>query len=209
MEVLEGFVWKIYEASSWVMRLIYLNLLWLFFIIIGLGIFGFFPATAAMFAVTRKWVQGEKEVPLFKTFLESIKSSFIQINVVGYCLIILGLFLYIDLRFFQSSEHILLSFLAFFILFAFLVYFTILLYIFPVFVHFKIGTLSYIKYCFIIAVGRPLQTIMMIVGSFLVYMVFSMVPALLLFFSGSLSSIVLTWVAMKSFPKEEIKRGEI
>lgn len=208
MGFFEGFVWKTYDVFGWIMRLIYLNLLWLLFTVVGLIALGIFPATAAMFAVTRKWIQGETDVPIFTTFLESFKSSFIQINLVGYCLLLLGLFLYVDLRFFQSSQQILLSLLTFFILFAFLVYFTVLLYIFPVFVHFKFKTLEYIKYSFIIAVGRPLQTITMIVGSFLVYLVLSIIPVLLLFLSGSLLSIVLMWIAIKSFPKEEIGEGD-
>lgn len=198
----EGFVWKAYEIMSWITRLIYVNLLWLLFTITGLVVLGFFPATAAMFTVTRKWMLGETDVPLFKTFYKTFKSSFLQINVIGYCLLLLGIFLYVDLRFFQASQQVLVSLLSFLILFALLIYFTILLYLFPVFVHFKFKTLEYIKYSFVIAVGRPLTTIMMIVGSYIIYLIVSVMPVLLLFTSGSLLSVVLMWIAMKSFPQE-------
>ncbi|MFD2044907.1 YesL family protein [Ornithinibacillus salinisoli] len=205
----EGIVWKLYDLSNWIMKMILLNILWIVFSIIGLVIFGFFPATAAMFAVTRKWVLGETDIPVYKTFVKTYKSSFTQMNLIGGILSILGLFLYIDLRFFQTTEYILLSFLSFFIIFAMFIYFAVVLYIFPMYVHFECKTLEYLKRSIIIVLGKPIHTIMMIVGSYLVYVVISMIPVLVVFISGSLLSLVLMWIAMKSFPRYEIKVGEI
>ncbi|GGA66668.1 YesL family protein [Ornithinibacillus halotolerans] len=205
MMVLEGIVWKLYDISSWIMKMMYLNLLWIVFSLLGLVVFGFFPATSAMFAVTRKWVLGEKEIPVFQTFWQAYKSGFIQMNIIGFVITIIGAILYLDLRFFQASEHVLLSFLAFFIIFALFIFFAVVLYIFPIYVHYKFNTFEYIKKSIIIVIGKPLNAIMMIVGSYLLYVVFSMIPFLTLFASGSIASLVLMWIAMRSFPRYEVK----
>lgn len=202
---MEGIVWKLYDISNWIMKMIYLNVIWIGFSLLGLVVFGFFPATQAMFAVTRKWVLGEKDIPVFKTFWQSYKNSFLQMNIIGYVLSLAGLILYIDLQFFQTSEHILFSFLAFFVIIAFFIFFAVLLYIFPIYVHFRFKTFEYLKKSLFIVLGKPLSTIMMIVGSYLLYAVLSMLPVLLIFVSGSLVSLVLMWIAMKSFPRYELK----
>ena len=205
---LDGIVWKLYDISTWLMRLIYLNVLWLLFSILGLVVLGFFPATAAMFSINRKWTLGEKDIPIFKSFWETFKESFVQVNLVGYMLVILGYFLYVDLRFFQGTEQFFISLFSYVIIFSLFIYFCVILYIFPVYVHYQYKTMEYIKYSIVVAMGKPIYTIMMVVGSFLVYLVITVVPVLFLFFGGSLLSMVLTKIAMKSFPKQEIKRGD-
>src|SRR5699024_5824953 len=130
-------------------------------------------------------------------------------NIIGYVSVVAGLILYIDLQFFRASNHLLLSVLAFLIIFALIIYFAVVLYIFPMYVHFKFQTIEYIKQSIIVVIGKPLNTIMMIVGSYLLYVIFSMIPGLLVFVSGSFGSIVLMWIALKSFPKHEIEASDI
>lgn len=204
----EEIVWKLYEVLSWITKFIYLNILWIIFSLLGIVFLGFFPATATMFGITRKWLLGEKDIPIFKTFLKLYKTNFIESNIIGSLLLIFGAILYIDLRFFQTTDSILLSFFNFFIIFAFFIYFVVVLYIFPVYVHYKLKIFEYIKHSIIIVIGKPLHSIMMIVGSYLVYMITSMLPVLSIFLGGSLLSFILMWVAMMSFPKNEIEVGE-
>nr|WP_052044317.1 DUF624 domain-containing protein [Alkalihalobacillus alcalophilus] len=65
----------LYTISDWIMRLAYINLLWLLFMIIGLFIVGFMPATVAMFTVIRMLLMKEESVPIFKTFLTFLKRN--------------------------------------------------------------------------------------------------------------------------------------
>ncbi len=204
----EAMVWRFYEIANWIMRIVLLNVMWMIFTLLGLGIFGFFPATAAMFTIVRKWLLGEKDIAVVKTFWHAYKTNFVQINIIGFVMGLIGLILYVDFRFFQASEYVVLSLLNFFIIFAAFIYFAVVLYLFPLYVHFKCNTMEYIKRSFIIVLGKPLHSIMMIVGSYLVYVVVSMMPVLILFISGSLLSIVLMWIALKTFPTYEIKAGE-
>ncbi len=114
----EEIIWKLYEALGWITKFIYLNILWIIFSLLGIVVLGFFPATATMFGITRKWLLGEKDIPIFKTFFFLYKTNFIESNIIGSLLLIFGAILYIDLRFFQTTDSILLSFFNYFIIFA-------------------------------------------------------------------------------------------
>lgn len=198
----DGFIWKLYEVSTWVLRIMYVNLLWLLFSLAGLIIFGFFPATASMFVVTRKWILREKEIPIFKTFWEHYRSCVVQTNILGYSLILVGTFLYIDLRFSQTSQQFIFQAFSYLFIFLFLVYFIVVLYIFPVYVHYKFKTFEYIKYAFIISVGRPFRSIMLLTGLIITFLIMRISPILVIFLCGGLMSVVMMWIAMKSFPTE-------
>src|SRR5699024_12166732 len=70
-----------YRLCVWVTRFAYVNVLWILFTFLGLVFLGAMPSTVAMFAVIRKWVTGDKEVPIFKTFLESYRTEFVKANI--------------------------------------------------------------------------------------------------------------------------------
>ncbi len=78
---MENLAMGYYRICTWIMRMAYVNLLWVAFSLLGLGIFGFFPATAAMFVVIRKWLSSEQDIPVFKTFWNAFKTEFIKINI--------------------------------------------------------------------------------------------------------------------------------
>ncbi len=71
-----GIMGGFYRVSEWIMRFAYVNILWGLFTLAGLVLFGFMPATVAMFTVIRKWLMGETDIPVFKTFFASFKKRF-------------------------------------------------------------------------------------------------------------------------------------
>lgn len=77
---MNGLMGGIYRVAEWIMRLALLNLLWLGFTIAGLIAGGLFPATQAAFAISRQWIRGETELPIFKTFLTYFKKK-----IIGKC----------------------------------------------------------------------------------------------------------------------------
>ena len=46
------------------------------FTMLGIGVFGFMPATTALFSVTRKWIMGKTDIPIFKTFWQAYRGEF-------------------------------------------------------------------------------------------------------------------------------------
>ncbi|UUZ93880.1 YesL family protein [Paenibacillus sp. P25] len=76
--------------------------------------FTLFPSTAAMFAVARKWLTGEEDTPLFKTFFRGYKENFVQSMLGGIIYMLLAVILYTNFRFYgnQSGSFGILRFLV-------------------------------------------------------------------------------------------------
>ncbi len=131
----DGSMGRVLRFCEWIMRFAYTNLLWLVFTLLGLGVFGVMPATAALFAVMRKWIQGQDNVPVLKTFWREYKAEFFRSNLIGAVLAIIGLIIYIDLAFIYPS-HFLLHVLRFAIMIFGFLFVSMLFYVFPLLVHF-------------------------------------------------------------------------
>jgi uncharacterized membrane protein YesL len=194
--VLGGF----YRLCDWVMKLAYINILWILFSILGLVVFGLFPATTAMFAIVRKMLMGEDDVPVFRTFWTAYKNDFIKSNLLGLTMVISGYILYIDLAFLRTTTG-LLNLLYYPTLMICLGFILTAFYVFPTFVHFEIKLLQVIKNAFIIMLMNPISTILMVMGSVAVFFLMTTIPGLIPIFSGSFLAIVLMWSSFFAFSK--------
>ncbi len=194
---MQGAIGKFYQVSEWIVRLVYVNLLWIFFTLLGLGIAGLFPATAAMFAVIRKWIMEGLSVPVFTTFWTAYRTEFFKINLLGLILMVIGTILYLDLHFFQSAKPTDSQFFQYLLFFAYigvvLIYFLVLAYLFPVYVHYKLRTLHYLRYTFYLAVKHPFRTVLMFAGNMALFMLFGFFPGLFPFFGGSAFGLWMMW----------------
>src|SRR5690625_2733437 len=101
----------LYHFCAWLMRLAYLNVLWLAFSLLGLLIVGFAPATLAMFSVIRKWMMGEKEVAIFPLFWKSYREEFFRANIIFLILAAIGWIFYIDFQIFKQAQGTIFSIL--------------------------------------------------------------------------------------------------
>jgi uncharacterized membrane protein YesL len=205
---LRGFTGGFYRLSEWIMRLAYVNILWIAFTFLGLVVLGFFPATAAMFAVVRKWVMGDSDIPVFKTFWNSYRTEFTKVNLLGLVIIVIGLILYIDLRIFPFENGWIFLSLRVILISLFFVYLVMLIYFFPVYVHYDLKFFKHIKYALMMGIAAPLQTILLLVVTYAVYFIMVSIPGLIPFFSGSLLSYVWMWMAYQVFSKLEHRGRE-
>ncbi|MFD1066886.1 YesL family protein [Oceanobacillus locisalsi] len=201
---MNGFVAGYYRFALWITRFAYLNLLWIAFSLLGLGLFGFFPATAAMFAVVRKWVQGEKDIPVFQVFWKSYKKEFLKINVLGYMLAGTGYLMTMEFQILRTQEHIAYTMASFAVVGLFLLLAVIALYLFPLFAHFQLRPLDYIKWALLIGIGHPLLTVFLLgIVIALIYLSLITIPVLLFFFGGSVIAYILMWGVHLTFAKME------
>lgn len=90
----------------WIARLAYLNLLWLLFTLAGLVVFGFFPAAAAGYQITRDWVQTPqtRDRPLFRRFAALFRANLIPANIAGAVLVPIAALLVTALRLAWASS---------------------------------------------------------------------------------------------------------
>jgi uncharacterized membrane protein YesL len=196
-----GFLGGFNKLLEWISRLAYLNLLWISFSLLGLIIFGFFPATVAMFAVVRKWMLGNDELSIFKTFWTSYKREFIKSNLLGLIIIALGLILYIDYHFIINSPSGFVSMLyvPFFVIT--FIFISMLFYIIPIFVHYDMKLSQVIKSSFFVMIMNPLSTFYMLIGSFGILFVLSYAPPICLLYSGNLLALFIMKPATNAFEK--------
>ncbi|MCD8510637.1 MAG: DUF624 domain-containing protein [Bacillus sp. (in: Bacteria)] len=89
----------IFQIAETVYRFVALNILWLLFFLAGLGLFGFMPATFALFRIVREWIKGEKYIPLFSNFLKFYKEGFVTSNILGVIFLIVFYIIYVNLSF--------------------------------------------------------------------------------------------------------------
>lgn len=205
---MNGIVGGFYKISEWIMKLAYLNLLWLMFTILGLLIFGLFPATSAMMTVIRKLIMGETDIPVFKTFFTSYKKEFMKSNVIGLIMVVIGYFLYVDLSIVREANGV-LSLLYFPLVMIFLGYLLTLFYVFPIIVHYDTKIIQAIRNSFLIMLMNPISTILMVIGSTSIYFLMTTIPGLIPFFCGSLFSFVIMWSALLAFSKIEKKQEAV
>ncbi|WP_419954835.1 YesL family protein [Neobacillus niacini] len=191
----------LYALTEWITRFAYVNILWIGFSLLGLVFFGISPATVAMFTIIRKWIMGESDIPVFKTFWHTYKKEFLRGNGVGIVIALLAYIIFIDLNYIKLDTMIQIP--LYLIIFAIIM---TLLYIFPVYVHYNVTFLQLFKNSFFIMMVNPVSSIMMLIGFVALFFVMRFLPALSIFFGGSLSAGIIMSSCYLAFQKIEKKR---
>jgi uncharacterized membrane protein YesL len=200
---MESTVWmgRLYHVCQWITRLAYINLIWLLFMALGLFVFGAAPATAAMFSVVRKWLKGETEISVFQYFKTAYKNEFFKANSIGAVLLIIGTFLFLDWRLISSLQGTLYSVLMGCLIGVSLLFLIILIYIFPVFVHYEHKTLQYFKTALILGISYPFYTMGMLLAVFSLTATSLFFQGIGLLFFGSTLSFALMYITHQLFSK--------
>ena len=190
---------------NWVTRLALLNVLALAFTIISLGVLGLFPALSASFAITRKWVSGETDIPVVRSFWKYFKKDFWKSNLLGYMIAAVSYILYLDFVFLTVYPGDMTSFLTIPFIIISTIFILTVLYIFPVFVHFQMTLFQVIKSAFFIMLSNPLPTFIMAVGVLGIAVIIYFLQGLVIFFGISVLSVAIMMPAYRAFQKTQNK----
>ena len=197
---------------EWVMRFFVTNLLWIGFnlpifffiltlfysndqagvlIILGtliiLAPFVFFPATTAMFGVVRKWIMGEHDVPIVKSYWTYYKENYLRSLCGGAILTFFWIVLAVDFFYF-SQVNIIMTYLF---LAGFFFLFLITIFFFANTVHKELTLFTSIKNSFYLSFMFPLTNILIVIISGLImYVSFTMFTFLIPFFMGTFIAYV-------------------
>jgi len=191
------------QLGEWGFNLFFLNLMWFIFSIMGALVLGLFPSTVALFAVIRKLsLENDSDINIFKLFWHYFRNDFIRSNVIGYCITLIGLFLYLDLRLVLQFKNSFINQLIVISLIIFIILYIITIFnLFPLYVHYNLKTLEYFKSAFILTIARPLQSLLVSFSLVIVYMLFRFIPGLIPAFGMSLTCLIIYKVASLSFQK--------
>lgn len=194
----------IYSGLEWITRFAYINILWVLFTLMGGVIFGFFPSTIAMFSIIRKWIKGNPDIPIMKSFWEFFKKDFWKSNLLGLFMIAIIAIIGLDLIFITTNNGPslinipLFAFMLIFLLFAF--------YIFPTFVHYDVKVLQVIKNAFLIMLINPMNSALILISLTSIYFIMRAIPALAFIFGGSTYAFLTMWFCYHAFKKVEKKK---
>lgn len=120
-----------------------LNILWLLFC---LPVVTIFPATVAMYCVTRQWMI-HKDYSVFRSFMKFFKENFKQSFILGLIWLFMSGVLFIDFSLMDSLGSLQPIFYSIFLLVAFIMILTTI-YVFPMLSHYRMKTTDIIKNSF-------------------------------------------------------------
>jgi len=231
---MRGLMGGFYRISEWIMRLSVTNLLWiitafpvffwvlylraaetvemvesLLFLMVVLSPFFLFPSTSAMFALARKWVTGDADAPLLKTFFRSYKENYLQSMIGGIFFVLLLTVLIFNYRFYAGQEgfygliaplFIVMTVMAVLAMFNF----------FCIIVHLHMKTLQLLKNSLLLTIGQPFRSLLMGLSALAVWWIsFTQFTWLIPFFSGSVIATVTFWHFHNGFQKILRKQQEL
>ncbi|MCJ8010370.1 DUF624 domain-containing protein [Paenibacillus sp. KQZ6P-2] len=234
----KGAMGGIYKITEWITRFAYSNILWLlcsspfFFFFVtrllvtgpneklqmnwSMGIvapFTLFPATAALFAVVRKWVMGDTDVKIFSMFFRTFKENYKQSMIGGIFYVLLLVIMIVDYNVYMTQLNN-LQIIGIVMLFLLIVLFITLFNFFSMIVHYHMGMMQLLKNAVLITILRPLRVLTTVIGSAVVLLIGSKYPALIFFFGGSLIAFWAFFNFYATFNKmqeqaERIKQKEL
>ena len=209
----DGLMGGLYVITEWAMRLAVTNLLWLLFnvpiIFVGLNLlitdttgdiiffsaiimillpFFFFPATTAMFALVRRWILNEVDVPLIRSFWKYYKENYARSMLGGFIIVVIWAILLIDYFYFINVVNDLLKYL-FYALFFFVAMFTV--HFFSNTVHFQTKLLASLKNALYMTLKNPIISLFITLLNIIIVVIsLKIAPFLILFFTASLITCI-------------------
>ena len=199
---------KLFTVCEWIMKFAYVNLLWFLFSIAGLIIFGFFPATVALFTIVRKWILKETDLPIWRTFLTVFLKEFKNSNKLGLVFIFSGIFLVFDVFYIRTVEGVFQFILIIPLLIIAAVYLMVLLYIFPIYVHYEFKLKDYVKNAFFLSIFHFHITLLMIISLVAISFLLLYQPGLIPFFSTVTIAWIFMFCGMYSFNRIDARQSK-
>ena len=182
---------KIYRITDMITRIAYINILVIAFTLLGLFLFGFFPAIIAGFWIFRKWLNGHTDIAITKNFWKIYKQEFLKSNLVGAVVVLIGTILFINLSIVEVIQHEWIRLTYYPLLLVSILFIATVIYLFPMYVHFDMKISALLKNAFLCIFANPVVTIILFVLITLIYLLLASIPGLIPFFGFSLFLLVM------------------
>jgi uncharacterized membrane protein YesL len=194
-------VTKLDTILQWISRLVLLNVCWILFSALGLFVTGLFPATAALLGVTRKWIMGDHELKIWNTFKQIYRQEFAAANRMGWILSLVGTILFINYQLISQVTGELAFVFPFAFYFIVFFYTILLIWTFPLLVHYKATWRQHIRNAMIIGLSNIHYTIMCGLVMFSIIYCSLSYPGVIPFFTFSVIGFGSMWFSMRIFNK--------
>jgi uncharacterized membrane protein YesL len=201
------------ECSQWIWRMMLLNWIWLLHVVMGGVILGVIPATVALFSVTRRWLKGNLEQPIWPAFHRTFKTHFFRVNALGWVYLLVGGVLAFNLYLVSQLQGMVALLCTVAILIGFIIYLFSFLYFFPYYVHFEQTFIGYLIQPFIVALISFKQNLIIAIGLFVLGYLLYQLPGLIPFAVGVLPAYWTMKVSMNRYKnlhwQEPVDKGGV
>ncbi|MBM7603845.1 putative membrane protein YesL [Metabacillus crassostreae] len=168
------------------------------FIIALLAPFFFFPATTAMYAVVRKWILGERDLSVIRSYWGYYRENYKRSLASGALLVPIWIICVLDIYYFFQLNLIVSIILIFMLIFLF-IYTTNL---FAINVHFSISFKSALRNALSFTLIKPFNSLVIaIINLIILYLSLTSYTFLLPFFTGSTIAFLSYYIFNQKFSK--------
>lgn len=196
---------SVFQASVYLWKLAYINLIWILLTLSGLVVFGIYPATVAMLTVIRQ-LSEQEDLPILRTFWTAYKKEWTAANKLGLFLTIGLAVLYADSVFFEAKQHEAIGLFYYPAVIAFWMLLMTGCYAIALQSMYKQTTIQLLKNGFLMAISMPVSTFMLITGTGALLLAISYLPWLLVFYAVSLWGWLLHFAAGMAIAKTKKKQ---
>lgn len=199
---------KLNSIGEWIIRLVFLNFLWIGGSIVGLGILGVFPATSALFSVLRRWFLKDKRVKIAPEFFKYYKKDFWKSNALGYVLLLISYVILTDYRFISSVTEFWTFAAGYFMLILLAFSLFSLCILFPIYSHLQVSFFQYIKNALFFPLLNIIPMIVMGASLFIIQFIYSHVPGIVLFIGVSFPAFIILKIVFPVLQGKKLSVGD-
>lgn len=196
---------KVLQITEAITEFFMLNLMWLAGCVLGGGIFGWAPSTVALLSVIRSKLMKKEYYGVVKSFWSTYKKEFVRANILGSVCMFFLLIVSINKMNFDTQPEQIFSVLSALSFVERMLIFGIILYMFPLYVHYEMELKKYIFKAFKLLVTKPFVTICIVLWTFLSFLIISKIPGLIVVFGISAYFYGIMAINYQFFMRNELR----
>ncbi|MCZ0704338.1 putative membrane protein YesL [Natronobacillus azotifigens] len=157
-----GSLGKVYGGIEFIYQLLYLNILWFSFMVIGLGLFGIGPSTIALYATIRKTLMNKMgdDRFTFTFYFRTYKENFVRGNVLAIFIMLFGYILLVNYRYASIQPELIFQIISGATIVIAVLACIIISYIFPLYVHYELRMYEYVTKAITLMMGNLVPTLL-------------------------------------------------
>jgi len=180
-----------------------LNICWISGTLLGGLIFGYAPSTIALFTVLRDKIMAAEKRGVASTYWMIYKKEFKKGNLLGMIVTLFACVIYINQANFKVDEDHFFVILTTISTMAQWLLILVILYLFPMYVHYETTLTNYIRFSFSFVFLKPHITFFLALWCWLIYSLFVIIPGLIPFFGVSLLAFGIMAINYQLFMRNE------
>jgi Predicted integral membrane protein len=196
--------------TEYLTRMVIVNLLWIFGVLVGGIVLGIMPATVAVYALIRENAAFPIKLELFSKFWQEYKGCFKQSNIIGLFSLIINILFFYNIRILVFEGGLFSQIILAGTLILLFIYIIGLINFFPIYVRYNFKTLDYIKNTMIIAAVQPIRSLIMFCITILILLLSLAFPPFIIFISVGMLVYAIDTIAKKGVLKNaELVKTEV